>query len=65
VVLLLNIVGSAGIILTAETFWAGVEHIQDVYSPFNIWTHGLNMALLSPAIGAYLWRARLNQKESG
>ena len=64
-VLLLNIVGSAGIILTAETFWAGVEQIQDVYSPFNIWTHGLNLALLSPAIGAYFWRERSKQKKSG
>lgn len=55
-VLLLNVAGVAGIFFTAETFWAGVGQVQDVYSPFNLWTHGLNIALISPAIGAYFWR---------
>ena len=57
-VLLLNLASSAAIVLFAETFWAGIAQVQNVYSPFNLWTHGLNLALLSPAVGAYLWRER-------
>jgi hypothetical protein len=38
-VLLANIIGIAGLMTGAPSYWAGVERVQEVYSPFNIWTH--------------------------
>lgn len=61
-VVLLNIVGVAGIIITSPSFTAAWLEITGVYSLFNIWTHGLNVALLSPAAFAYWWRDRRRKK---
>ena len=60
-VLLLNFISMAGFFLTMS-FWEAVAKIQDTYSPFNVWTHGLNVVLLLPAIAAYFWRDRRRNK---
>jgi uncharacterized membrane protein len=63
-VALLNFMGIAGAFLTND-FLTAVGNIQEWYSPFNIWTHMLNLILLSPAIGAYFWlERRRNRKDS-
>lgn len=58
-VVALNILSIVGFVIGAESFWQGWSRISDAYSPWNIWTHGLNMVLLSPAFAAYLWRRKL------
>jgi hypothetical protein len=61
-VLLANVIGIAGMMVGAPSFWAGIARFQEVYSPFNVWTHGLNLVLLSPAIGAYVWRGKRRER---
>ena len=60
-VLLLNFIGMAGFFLTMS-FWEAVGKIQETYSPFNLWTHGLNVVLLLPVVAAYFWRDRRRKK---
>lgn len=55
-VLLLNLVGIAGAFI-ARPFWEAVDQVQQWYSPFNLVNWGLNLVLLSPALGAAKWRA--------
>ena len=57
VVVTLNLMGVAGAFL-GNDFWTAVGNIQEWYSPFNIWTHSLNIILVSPAIMVYLWLER-------
>jgi hypothetical protein len=56
IVLILNLAGIAGIAMQADGFWDGWTRIGDVYSPFNVWTHLLNVGLALPAIGLIVWR---------
>jgi hypothetical protein len=60
--LLFNLFGIIGYAVTASSIWDTVNWLQQTYSPFNIWTHGLNILLFSPALIAYLWRQK---KEKG
>ena len=57
-VILLNLAGSVGIILRAPDAVTAWIEITDVYSPFNLWTHGLNLVLVAPGIAALWIRAR-------
>jgi hypothetical protein len=43
-------------------FGGGVSFIQEAYSPFNIANYILLLIALSPAIGAYLWKAKRSKK---
>jgi hypothetical protein len=61
-VVLLNVAGIIGHGLTAQSIGDVVNWVQQTYSPFNIWTHGLNLLLLSPAILIYFWREKRNAK---
>ncbi len=60
-VVALNLLGIAGAFV-AYPFWEAVFRIQDWYSPFNIVNWGLNLVLVSPALGAFLWRERRRAK---
>ncbi len=51
----LNIIGT---LLFAPTVWAGIAKVQDIYSPLNLTFYLIQIVLLSPAFGAYLWRER-------
>ena len=62
---LLNVVGIAGLILTAPTFGDGWALVQDIYSPFNVVNLLAELVLVSPAIGAYLWRERRRKRTFG
>lgn len=63
-VVLLNLTGILGAALSSVSLGAFVQWMQETYSPFNIWTHGLNIALLLPAFGALIWRNKRREKES-
>lgn len=56
-VAMFNFMGIAGAFMSND-FWIAVGLVQEWYSPFNFWTVGLNLALLSPAMLAYWWRER-------
>lgn len=61
-VFIVNVAVVIGCFLFAPSFWAGVAHWQHVYSPFTVSTYLINLVLLSPAIGARLWRDRLRAR---
>ena len=61
-VILLNLAGIAGFWIAATSFNEFWADISSTYSPFNIWTHGLNLALLLPAFGAWRWAARIGKQ---
>jgi len=54
----LNLFGVVGVILGAEGFFDAWGRVADIYSPFNVWTHGLNILLVMPAFGAWWWREK-------
>ncbi len=59
---LFNLIGIAGAFIKND-FWAAVVEVQDWYSPFNIWTHGLNLILISPAIATYIWLNKRRKRD--
>ncbi len=63
-VIALNIIGTIGMILGAPTLTDAWLRVTDTYSPFNLWTHGLNVVLLLPAIGAVYWWKALERRLS-
>lgn len=52
-VVLLNILGLIGAAMSAGSISDVIEYLSRTYSPFNIWTHGLNMLLLAPSYFLY------------
>lgn len=52
----LNLAAVAGMILSANSFWEAWSRIEDTYSPFNFWNLAAEIAVLSPALAAVLWR---------
>lgn len=52
-VVLLNILGLIGASMSASSISDVIEYLSRTYSPFNIWTHGLNMLLLTPSYFLY------------
>ena len=54
-VILLNVMGIAGVAMTTQSFTETISFIQETYSPFNIINWIFNLVLLLPAIGAYYW----------
>lgn len=62
IICLLNLIGIAGSFIKND-FWTAVVEVQEWYSPFNIWNHGLNVILLSPALAAYMWLDRRRKRD--
>jgi hypothetical protein len=58
-----NVVAVAGFLITADSIWDGLDRVRDTYSPFNLFNFVAEMVLLSPAIGAYIWRERRRSKQ--
>ena len=52
-VVLLNILGLIGAAMSAGSISDVIEYLSRTYSPFNIWTHGLNILLLTPSYFLY------------
>jgi len=63
--LLVNLAAVAGLMLTAPGFWAGLGRVAEIYSPFNVINYLAELALLSPALGAYLWREKRRARVAG
>ena len=61
-VLILNILGLIGASLNGDSVLDIVNYLQETYSPFNVWTHTLNLILLAPAFVAYRWENRLQYR---
>jgi hypothetical protein len=57
-ILLINIFAIAGFFVGADSVWAGIQKVQETYSPFNVINWLVELVTLSPAIGAYVWRER-------
>ena len=51
-VILLNLLGITGVFIGAPNVGSALVQIREWYSPFNLWTWALNLALLSPALVA-------------
>jgi len=45
-------------------FSEGVSYIQEIYSPFNVVNYMFSVVVLSPGIGAYLWRKKRREKQA-
>jgi hypothetical protein len=56
-VCMLNALGIAGMMFTADSFGDDWQRLADVYNPFNVWNWVLNLVLLAPALALYSWRA--------
>ena len=56
VAVIVNILAILGLMLGAQTFWAGLGRVQDMFSPFDIRNYLFELILISPAYGAYVWR---------
>ena len=52
----LNIIGIIGMYLSTSSFIETWEWVQQTYSPYNLWNLVLNLILLSPGYGVYVWR---------
>ena len=61
-VVALNLIGLAGFIVSSESIGEAWSVISETYSPYNVWTHGLNLVLLSPALAVVFWRQRRNRR---
>jgi hypothetical protein len=62
IICLFNLAGIAGAFI-GNDFLTAVGKVQEWYSPFNIWTHGLNLILLSPAIATYIWLEKRRKQD--
>ena len=40
-------------------FGGGISYVQEIYSPFNVINYIVSVVVLSPALGAFLWRKKL------
>lgn len=58
----LNLVAIAGLFLGADNFWHGWLRVSEIYSPFNVINYAMEVALISPAIGAYIWLERRRKR---
>ena len=58
VIVVLNVAGMIGLVLSATTLWTGIAKLSEIWSPFNIWTWIAEAVALSPALGAMAWQDR-------
>ena len=60
----LAVIDIAHIVYTAPSIWTGIGDAQDKwFNPFNIVHFVAEMIFLSPAIGAFMWREKLKERE--
>ena len=57
-----NLLGIIGAFVGASSPLEALSTVRAWYSPFNLWTWGLNLALASPAMGAYLLAERFQSR---
>lgn len=64
-VVALNLFSIAAIFIVADSVGAGLSRLWSIFSPYNLTNYFLEVALLSPAIGAALWRDNRRKREQG
>jgi hypothetical protein len=57
-VLIVNLFGIVGLFMGADSTRQGLQEVAEIYSPFNVINWLLELVILSPALGAYVWRER-------
>lgn len=62
--ILVNAAAIVGFFVGAHSFWGGWQRIADIYSPFNLINWFAEIALISPAFGAYLLLERRRKKRA-
>ena len=62
-IIVLNIIAIIGMYISTQSIYETWIWLQNTYSPFNVWNAMLNILLLMPGIGAYVWREK--RLESG
>jgi hypothetical protein len=55
-ILIVNLFGIVGLFIGADSTWQALQKVKEIYSPVMNWL--LELLILSPAIGAYVWRER-------
>ena len=58
-----NVLGIIGQFLLYG-FSGGISYVREIYSPFNVINYIVSVVVLSPAIGAYLWREKRRARTS-
>jgi len=64
-VVLINAIAIVRLFVAANSFWGGLGRVKAIYNPFDVINYLIELVLLSPAIGAYIWLARRHQKDRG
>ena len=57
-ILVVNLFGIAGVFMSEDSDGQALQELQEIYSPFNLVNWLLELAILSPALIAYVWRER-------
>jgi len=60
----LNIMGIVGMYISTQSFIETWRWVQETYSPYNPWNMILNIILLSPGFGVYIWRNKRLEREN-
>lgn len=61
--ILVNLLAIVGLAIGAESWWDAWQRVTETYSPFNVINYAMEVALISPAIGAYIWRERRRERQ--
>jgi hypothetical protein len=57
-ILVVNLFGIVGLFMTADSDGQALQEVAEIYSPFNVVNWLLELLMLAPALGAYVWRER-------
>jgi hypothetical protein len=57
-ILIVNLFGIVGLFMGADNARQALNEVAEIYSPFNVINWLLELVILSPALGAYVWRER-------
>ena len=57
-ILIVNLFGIVGLFMSPDTGGQALQEVAEIYSPFNVVNWLLELLILSPALGAYVWRER-------
>ena len=61
---LVNVVSILGLMMTADDLAQGWQRVTDIYNPFNVVNFIAEVVLISPAVGAYLWREHRRKRRA-
>jgi UPF0716 family protein affecting phage T7 exclusion len=57
-ILIVNLFGIVGLFMSADSGGQALQEVAEIYTPFNVVNWLLELLILSPALGAYVWRER-------